>query len=95
MLYLVLALPLGVLAFTVAVVLLSVSLGFVVAPFAQMTFGIPVMTFGSVEWFAPWWAFPFFWVVAAAANLVLLHTAKLFAKAKIGMARVLLVADPA
>ena len=92
LLYLILALPLGIIGFVVAIVLLCLSLAFVAAPFGQL-FGFPMLTIGSFEWYAPWWFFPFFWLVAVVINLMLLHSAKFFARARVGLARALLVAD--
>ena len=92
LLYMVLSLPIGIISFTFASVLLSFALSFVAAPFAQLFFDFPIFNVGSYEWYAPWWSFPFFWLAAVAFYLLLLHMARLFAKAKVSMAKALLVA---
>ena len=91
LLYCLVSLPLGVLSFTIAVILLSLALSFFVVPFAQLIFDRPMVVLGSYEWYVPWWIFPFFWLVTVVIDLVLLHVAKLFGKVRAGLAKALLV----
>ncbi len=90
--YLVLSLPLGIITFTVAVVLLSFALAFFAAPLAQPFFDFPLITIGSSEWYVSWRLFPVFWLIAVFFDLLLLHTARLFGRMKASLARAMLVA---
>ncbi len=91
LLYLILALPLGVFSFTVATVLLSLSLAFVVTPFAQLFSETPIIRLGGFEWSPVWWTFPLFWLIGFGFQLALMHLARGFGHLRAGLARALLV----
>lgn len=91
LLYLILTLPLGILSFTVATVLLSLSLGMVATPFAQVFFDQAVINIGSYEWRPPWWTFPFFWLIGFFLQVALMHVARAYGYLRAGLARALLV----
>ncbi len=92
LLFCILSLPLGVLSFCIATVLLSLAVSLFATPFAQLFTERPLITMGSVGWSVPWWTFPFFWVISAACSLALLHLAKLLGKVRAVLAKSLLVA---
>ena len=91
LLYMILSLPLGIIGFVVAIILLSFALAFIATPFAQLFFDQPVMTIGSYKWHAPWWSFPFFWLLSVVFYLLLLHSSRLFVKVRVSLAKALLV----
>ena len=92
LLYMVIMMPLGVIYFTVAVVLLSLSLSLVAAPILQLFLGHPVI------WFGPWggfwielWMWPFFVAIGAILFLGTLHLARWIGRGHGLMAKTLLV----
>ncbi len=91
LLYLILALPLGVLSFSIAITFLSLSLSFFAIPFAQLFLEDAVIQIGSFEWEVQWWLFPFFWLIALLFQVALLHLARGFGHLRAGLARALLV----
>ncbi len=55
LLYLVLQMPLGVLYFSLLVTLITFSFGVMVAPFVQLIWNLPLITFGAERVFLPYW----------------------------------------
>jgi hypothetical protein len=91
MLYMVLKLPLGIVSFTLFTVLLSLSLGFMAAPFAQLFFNQPILSLGSARVYVPLWALPLFWLVGALALLVAFHLAQALGRVFGSLAKGMLV----
>ena len=92
LLYMVLMLPLGVAYFTIAVVLLSLSMSFIATPILQLFLGHPVI------WAGPWggywielWMWPFFFAIGALLFLGTLHLARWIGRGHGLMAKYLLV----
>lgn len=75
-LYMILQLPLGVVYFTVATILLSLSTAFLVTPFAQLLVTFPIVHLLGMSYYLPFWAFPFFWLAGALDLLLLMHIAR-------------------
>jgi len=53
--YLLLQMPLGVLYFSVTIMLLTFSIGLVIAPIAQWILGFPTYQINGVDFYAPVW----------------------------------------
>ena len=75
-LYMILRLPLGVLYFTIATILLILSLSLLVAPFAQLFVSFPIIHAFGVGYSLPFWAFPFLWMAGALDLLLLLYISR-------------------
>jgi hypothetical protein len=91
LLYMILKLPLGILYFTLFAILLSLTLGLAVAPFAQLL-GVPLMTFGSWRLDVPWYvAFPLLWLAASFDLLVGLHLVRGVGRLHARFAKLMLV----
>lgn len=75
-LYMILRLPLGIIYFVVATILLTMALGLLVAPFAQLFFDYPVVHILDTSYYLPLWAFPFLWMAGALDLLILIHIAR-------------------
>jgi hypothetical protein len=58
MLYMVLQMPLGVIYFTLNVVLITLSLSFIAAPFIQLIWNYPIISLDTGRLFLPYWAMP-------------------------------------
>jgi len=56
MLYMVLQMPLGIIYFTLNVMLIVFSLGMIAAPFIQLIWNIPIVMIDSQRLFLPYWA---------------------------------------
>jgi ABC-type multidrug transport system fused ATPase/permease subunit len=56
MLYMVFQLPLGVIYFTLNVTLITLALGVMAAPFAQIFWHLPLIGIGDVRMFLPYWS---------------------------------------
>jgi len=92
LLYMVIMMPLGIIYFTVAVTLLSLSAGFVLAPIAQVFVGQPVIWLG--HWGGYWielWMWPFLFVFGALLFIGTLHLARWVGRGHGLMAKSLLV----
>ena len=90
-LYFILMLPLGILYFTLTVVLFSVSIAFMASPFAAIVLSLPVIDVGTVVWGIPPWTTP---VVAVIGFFILkgaLHLLKRIGKLHGSMAKAMLV----
>jgi len=68
MLYMVLQMPLGIVYFTLNITLITVALSFMVAPFIQIFWGIPVFSLDSGPVLMPYWAL----VLMAIGGFILL-----------------------
>jgi len=92
LLYMLIMMPLGVIYFTVAVVLLSLSLSLVAAPIVQLFIGDPMIWIGP--WGAFWielWMWPFFVAIGAILFLCTLHLARWIGRGHGLIAKTLLV----
>ena len=73
LLYLLLKLPLGIVSFVFAVILLATSLALLVLPLAQPFVLYPLIQIGNGGVFVAWWLFPLFWLGALVDLVILLH----------------------
>lgn len=89
--YMILRLPLGVIYFTAAAILLSLALGLLVAPFAQIFVPYPILNFFGTGYYLPLWAFPFLWLAGAFDLLLLIHLARAIGRWHAGLAKTMLV----
>jgi len=90
-LYMVIRLPLGVLYFSLAVIMLTASLTLFAAPAAQLVTDFPILNFGSTRIYLPFWTAPIFWLAAALDLLLLLHLAKAVGRLQAALAKSMLV----
>ncbi len=93
LLYLGLMLPLGVVYFSVTVTLTAVSLAFIAAPIATMVFNLPVVQFGSTQYFLPNYLTPLVTIGGALLLTLTLHLARWVGWAHGRFAKALLVSD--
>ena len=91
----VLRLPLGIVYFVVATMLLSIALGLLVAPFAQLFVPYPIIHFFGTEYYLPLWAFPFLWMAGAFDLLVLMHVARAIGRMHAKLAKSMLASPVA
>jgi hypothetical protein len=89
--YLLLQLPLGILYFTMFLVMISFSVSLLVMPLTGPVFDQPTIVFGDATYYIPYWLTP----LAALAGLVLvavtMHLAKLVGRTHGALAKALLV----
>jgi len=91
LLYMLLMLPLGIIYFTVAVTLLSLSLALIVAPFVQLILREPVIHLFHYGYWLEIWMMPIVVALGAVLIFLTLHLARLIGKAHGNMAKALLV----
>lgn len=89
--YMILKLPLGVLSFSLFVVLLAYALQLILLPALLYIFGLPIVVIQDVHYFAPLWLIPFLMIAGFLDLVVILHLAKLGARAYGAMAKAMLV----
>lgn len=91
-LYMVLKLPLGILSFTMAVTMLSISLALLFAPFAQYVVDQPeIFLFGGRILPVGIWGLPLFWLAGFLDLLLTMHLARAFGRLQGAVAKALLV----
>jgi uncharacterized membrane protein len=98
--YFILMLPLGIVYFVIAVVGLSVSLGFIFAPLVEVAsrfswFGMPDDLHSSPAWLDSLWAMPLLVLVGVLLLTVLMHLARGVGRLHAMYAKALLVAPTA
>jgi Putative sensor len=98
--YFILMLPLGIVYFVIAVVGLSVSLGFIFAPLVELAgrfswFGMPDDLHSSPAWLDSLWAMPLLVFVGVLLLTVLMHLARGVGRLHAMYAKALLVAPAA
>ena len=91
MVYMVLQLPLGILYFTVLVTMIAFGLAGIFVPVLQWGLDMPVMQFGTTEYFAPWWLIPPMVMVGGLWLLLTMHLAKLVGRLHGRFAKAMLV----
>jgi putative sensor protein/HAAS domain-containing protein len=89
--YLVLQLPLGILHFTIFIVLLVYSLQLLALPVLQLVFDQPLISLSFGKFFVPLWSMPLLFLAGALDIVVLLHLAKFVGQKHGAMAKALLV----
>jgi uncharacterized membrane protein len=89
--YLLLQLPLGLLYFTVFLVMISFSLSLLVMPVAGPLFDRPVIMIDDMSYYVPYWLTPLVALVGLALIAVTMHLAKLVGRTHGALAKALLV----
>jgi hypothetical protein len=89
--YLILQLPLGIIHFTVFIVLLAYSLQLMALPILQFVFDQPLINFSFGRYFVPLWSMPILFLAGILDVIVLLHLAKFVGRQHGGLAKALLV----
>jgi hypothetical protein len=90
-LYFILRLPLGVLYFTLFVVLLAYSLNLMALPILQYALGEGLIVIGSTHYQVPGWTMPILIAAGVLDVIVLLHLARIVGKWHGALAKALLV----
>jgi hypothetical protein len=89
--YLILKLPLGILSFSLFVVLLAYALQLILVPALLYIFGLPFLVIRNVQFYAPLWLIPFLMLAGFLDLVVILHLAKLGARGYGALAKAMLV----
>jgi hypothetical protein len=89
--YLLLQLPLGILYFTVFLVMITFSLSLLVMPVAGPVFGRPVIMINDVSYYVPHWLTPLVALVGFVLIAVTMHLAKLVGRTHGALAKAMLV----
>ena len=90
--YLMIKLPLSILWFTIAVVLLVYSLELLAAPILLTIFDLPIVTTGRHVWYAPEWLLPLLFIAGFLELVITLHICKGLGRLQGRMARWFLLA---
>jgi len=91
LLYMILKLPLGVIYFSVFVVLLAYSLQLMVYPALSLIFDLPFIVINNLRFAVPWPMLPVFVLAGFLDLIVILHLARLTGRMHAGMAKGFLV----
>ena len=89
--YMVLQLPLGIFYFSVIIVLIATSLGFLASPVLELLFEEPVIRLGAVAYHTPAWLMPLFVLAGFVLLIATMQLAKLLGSQHGALAKVLLV----
>lgn len=93
LLYMIVMLPLGIVYFTVFILMLVFSLRLIGSPIFDLIFEIPVMMINTTMYFIPNWTIPFAVVAGIIMLVVTLHFARVVGRMQGGIARALLVRE--
>ncbi len=93
LLYMVVMLPLGIVYFTVFVLMIAFSLRLIGSPIFDLFFDIPVIIINNTGYFIPGWTIPFAVIAGIIWIIVTLHFAKLAGRMQGAIARSLLVRE--
>lgn len=91
--YMLLLLPLGILYFTVFLIMISLSLSFIAMPLAGPFFGRPTIEIGGASHYVPDWLTPLFTLAGVALITATMHLAKFAGRAHGALAKAMLVSD--
>jgi hypothetical protein len=89
--YLIIKMPLGVLSFSVFIVMLAYALELILAPALQYVFGVPFFVVDNLRFFMPPWLIPIFILAGFLDLIVILHLAKFVGRGYGALARAFLV----
>jgi uncharacterized membrane protein len=92
-LYLVLQLPLGIIYFTVMIVMITVSIANIFTPLVYVFWNIPIINIGDVYYDIPWILLPLMTLVGFLLLTITLHLAKFVGKIHGKYAKVVLVSE--
>lgn len=76
LLYMLLMLPLGIVYFTIATTVLSVSLSIALMPILQQFWSVPMFNIGDVSYYVPLWLAPFTLLLGVVLIVLFLHLAR-------------------
>ncbi len=93
LLYMIVMLPLGIVYFTVFIVMMALALRLIGSPILDLFFEIPVIMIDNTQYFIPDWTVPFAVIAGILWLIATLHLAKLAARMQGGIARALLVRE--
>lgn len=93
MIYMVLQLPLGIIYFTVVITLISISIGFIFAPIAQILMNVSLIDCGDYYYYPPDWILPFISIGGLILITITMHLVKIIGKLHGRWAKLLLVND--
>ena len=91
LLYMILQLPLGVIYFTVATVLIALSAMMILRPLLEHTFGIPFMHVGGYDYWTPGWFMPLAVVIGILLLFASLHLSRAVVRMHGRLAKFMLV----
>ncbi|MCJ7622907.1 MAG: sensor domain-containing protein [Anaerolineaceae bacterium] len=91
--YMVLMMPLGVLYFSVFVILISLALSFLAVPVVQLLFHIPVVHIINASYFMPNWSLPLMVIAGILTFFATMHLAKIVGQFHGKFAKTMLVSE--
>jgi hypothetical protein len=91
--YMVLQLPVGIIYFTVATVLIAISLGFIAQPVLQLVFNLPMAQIGDTSYYTPGILMPVVVVGGILLLVITMHLAKSVGRMHGALAKAMLVTD--
>jgi uncharacterized membrane protein len=91
--YFILKMPLGVLSFSVFIVLLAWSVELMLLPILQYVLGVPLIVIDDLRFFVPIWFTPILMIAGFLDLVVILHLAKAAGRGYGGLAKAMLVKD--
>jgi len=89
--YMILQLPLGVVYFTVFIVLIALSLSGIALPILQLGFDVHPLTIDNVPYYAPVWLLPLTVIAGILLIILTMHLAKVMGRMHGALAKALLV----
>ena len=92
-LYLILQLPLGIIYFTVMIVMITVSIASIFAPLARVVWNLPIMNFGNGYYEIPLVLLPLMTLVGFLMLTITMHLAKFVGKIHGRYAKAILVSE--
>jgi uncharacterized membrane protein len=93
LLYMIVMLPLGIVYFTVFILMMAFALRLIGSPIFDLFFEIPVIIINNTGYFIPDWTVPFALIAGILWLIVTLHFAKLVGRMQGAVARALLVRE--
>lgn len=93
LLYFFLQMPLGILYFTLIVLLFSFSISLMATPLVQSFTDFPILGIGGTQYFVPLWSTPLFLLVGFLIWTLTMHLGRLIGRLHGRYAKLLLVAD--
>jgi uncharacterized membrane protein len=91
--YMVLMMPLGVLYFSVFVILIALALSWLAVPVMQLFFHLPVVHINSVSYFLPNWSLPLTVIAGILTFFATMHLAKIVGQFHGKFAKAMLVSE--
>lgn len=89
--YMILQLPLGIIYFTLSVVMLAISFWCILRPIFEYGFDLPWLMIDNISFYTPGWTMPLIMIVGILWLILTMHLVKLIGRLHGGFARVMLV----